>query len=222
VSRAGAGAARQPGAARLFATAGLPPDLRVGHLPGAPSAELDDGDAIRTSRIVCTAGFNVTAAGHPAVITAGHCTRGGPYWSGLGPSVDSTFPGHDYGLIRDTGATESGRVDLHNGKTRTISSAGRPTLGERVCKSGAATGLSCGTVTGLNETVTYAGGTTVHGLIATDLHAAAGDSGAPLFHGHTGLGILSGGSGSVEYFQPLPPALHTYHATLARPAGLSA
>jgi hypothetical protein len=190
------------------------------HRAGAPATGLD-GDAIRGSGTVCTAGFNVTVAAHPAVLTAGHCTQKAPYWRGLGPTLDSRFPGRDYGIIRDTRDRGPALVNLHDGTTRSITAAGRAHVGEHVCKSGAASGLTCGIVTGVGETVSYAGGTTVHGLIATSLHAAAGDSGAPLFHGHTGLGILSGGSGSVEYFQPLLPALHAYHASLARPAGLS-
>jgi hypothetical protein len=211
-----AGAAPQADTTRLLSTARrLTPRLQVQHVPGALRPQLEDGEEIENQRAICTAGFNVTINGKPNVITAGHCTAGDPYWTGLGPTADSTFPGHDYGLIRNTESTGPGIVDLHNGNTRTITSAGHPSIGERVCKSGYATGLSCGAVTALDVTVTYADGNTVHGLIATHLHAGAGDSGAPLFAGHTGLGTLSGGNGSTEYFQPLPPALHAYQATLA-------
>jgi streptogrisin D len=208
----------------LGAARRLAPDVQVEHVPGAFRAQVADGEGISHSglfsAVLCTAGFNVRLDGDPYVITAGHCTKGDPQWDGLGPSVDSTFPGHDYGLIRNTSGSANGAVVLASGETRAITSAGASSVGEHVCKSGQSTGVTCGTVTGLGETVTYADGSTVRGLIATDLHAGDGDSGSPLFHGNTGLGTLSGGNGKVEYFQPLPAALKAYDATLApaRPA----
>jgi hypothetical protein len=202
------------GAARRVA-----PDVQVKHVRGAIRPQIDDGDGISNSgffsQVLCTAGFNVRIRGASYVITAGHCTRGGPRWDGLGPSVDSTFPGHDYGLIRNSSGSGNGVVELSGGKTRAITSAGSSSIGERVCKSGQSSGVTCGKVTGVDETVTYADGSTVRGLIATDLRADNGDSGSPLFHGSTGLGTLSGGDDEVEYFQPLPDALRAYDATLA-------
>jgi streptogrisin D len=215
-----ADAAKDSAVARLLGAAHrVAPDVQVEHVPGAFHTQIAGGEGISHSEllfeVVCTAGFDVQIGGEPYVITAGHCTQGKPTWDGLGPSVDSTFPGHDYGLIRNTSGRSNGVVDLHNGDTRPITSAGTPAVGEHVCKSGESTGVTCGTVTALDETVTYADGSTVRGLIATDLRAANGDSGSPLFHQNTGLGTLSGGGGGVEYFQPLPAALQAYGATLA-------
>jgi streptogrisin D len=194
-------------------------DVHVKHVRGALRPQVADGEGISHSgvfsEVICTAGFNVRIHGEAYLITAGHCNQGEPSWDGLGPSVDSTFPGHDYGLIRNTSGSSNGVVALSGGKARAITSAVSVSAGEHVCKSGAATGVTCGKVTGIDQTVTYADGSTVRGLIATDVRADNGDSGSPLFHGNTGLGTLSGGDGHVEYFQPLPAALQAYDATLA-------
>jgi streptogrisin D len=215
-----ADAARSGAVSRLLrAVRSVTADVHVEHVRGALRPQVADGEGISHSgvfsEVICTAGFNVRIHGEAYLITAGHCTQGEPSWDGLGPSVDSTFPGHDYGLIRNTSGSGNGVVELSGGKTRAITSAGSVSAGEHVCKSGEATGVTCGKVTGVDETVTYADGSTVRGLIATDVRADNGDSGSPLFHANTGLGTLSGGDGQVEYFQPLPAALKAYDATLA-------
>jgi streptogrisin D len=47
------------------------------------------------------------------------------------------------------------------------------------------------------------------------VHTDHGDSGGPLFDGETGLGTVSGGDGTTDYFQPLPPILTGYGLDLA-------
>lgn len=82
------------------------------------------------------------------------------------------------------------------------------------------TGVRCGTVTGLNQTVNYSTGV-IYGLIRTNICAEPGDSGGPLYAASTGtiLGILSGGSGNctsggTTYYQPIAEVLAAYGLTL--------
>jgi hypothetical protein len=72
-------------------------------------------------------------------------------------------------------------------------------------------------VLAVDVTVDYGDGDVVRGLIKTSVHTDHGDSGGPLFHGATGLGTVSGGDGTTDYFQPLAPALAAYGLELAAP-----
>lgn len=210
-------AAPDSGAAALRAIARRHPQaVRIQHISKPITEEVYDGDRITTGRIICSAGFNVYAGSQPYVITAGHCTQGLPYWQGVGPSIDSSFgQGSDYGIIRNDSSSAPGVVDLYNGRGQRITSVGGAYVGEQVCKSGQTTGLTCGSVQGLNQTVHYADGTTVYGLIQTNVYSDHGDSGGPLFDGSTGLGTVSGGNSSTTYFQPLAEAMNAYGVSLA-------
>jgi len=218
-------AAPATGVARLLAVAGrFGPAVRVTriHRPLTEQRLLDGvvlgGDSINDTKIVCSAGFNVVRDGVPYLITAGHCTQGLPKWQGIGPSVVSAFPGTDYGLVRnDGGVIEPGAVDRYDGTTQPITSAGTAIVGEHVCASGQTTKLTCGQVVAVDQTVDYGDGNVVHGLIETDVHTDHGDSGGSLFDGTIGLGTVSGGDGTTDYFQPLPPVLSAYGLELAAP-----
>ncbi|HEX3649184.1 MAG TPA: S1 family peptidase [Pseudonocardiaceae bacterium] len=175
------------------------------------------GDPMSDSKIICSAGFVVDRGGREFVLTAGHCTAGLPAWQGVGPSVVSEFPGTDYGLIRDDQANVAGDVDMYDGTAQPITTVGAAAVGERVCASGQTTQVSCGQVTAVDETVDYGDGVVVRGLIATNVHTDHGDSGGPLFDGSIGLGVVSGGDGAVDYFQPIAPVLEKYGLELAVP-----
>lgn len=204
------------GAAQLRATANRFGDMvRIEHISQPLTEQVYDGDSISTGQIICSAGFNVTKGGQNYIITAGHCTQGLPSWQGIGPSVDSQFPGNDFGIIRNDSSSAPGAVNMYDGSTQPITSVGDATVGEQVCKSGQTTNLTCGTVQALNQTVHYADGASVSGLIQTDVTCDHGDSGGPLFDGSTGLGTVSGGNTSTEYFQPLGEAMSNYGASLA-------
>lgn len=102
----------------------------------------------------------------------------------------------------------------------TVHSAGNAYVGQAVCRSGATTGVRCGLVTALNQTVNYAQGS-VSGLIRTNICAEPGDSGGPLYVAATGtiIGILSGGSGNcttggTTYYQPITEVLAAYGLTI--------
>ncbi|WP_329048297.1 S1 family peptidase [Amycolatopsis sp. NBC_01488] len=209
-------AAQGAGMARLRdAIASLGSAVRVKHTAKPLTTQVYDGDEISTGSIICSAGFNVTSGGQQYIITAGHCTQGGPSWQGIGPSVDSSFPGTDYGLIRNDSGDGPGAVDLYDGTTQPITQAGDAYVGEQVCKSGRTTGLTCGTVTALDQTVNYGNGDVVYGLIETNVYSDHGDSGGALFDGSTALGTVSGGDSTTDYFQPVTAALNAYGVGLA-------
>ena len=138
------------------------------------------------------------------VITAGHCTTTASTWYAdsaqttvLGTRTATSFPGNDYGLIRYTGRIAHPSAVYTYPGLLPINGPGNAYVGQAVCRSGVTTGVRCGTVTGLNQTVNYSTGV-IYGLIRTNICAEPGDSGGPLYVASTGaiLGILSGGSGN--------------------------
>jgi streptogrisin D len=203
-----AAVAKLGGAARLERTA------------GKLSRFIAGGQAIYTGGARCSLGFNVRdSANNYFFLTAGHCTNIGSTWttssgSILGTRRATSFPGNDYGIVRyAAGVTHPGSVYLYSG-SQDITSAGTPSVGQTVRRSGSTTGVHSGQVTQLNATVNYAEGR-VSGLIRTTVCAEPGDSGGSLFSGTTAYGLTSGGSGNcssggVTYFQPVTEALSAY------------
>ncbi|WP_050515473.1 S1 family peptidase [Streptomyces rimosus] len=179
------------------------------------------GSAIFGGNARCSLGFNVTVQGAPAFLTAGHCGKASATWSAdqagarqLGTVADAQFPESDFALVKydDPGARPESAVDLQNGGTQRISRAAEAAVGMRVQRSGSTTGVSDGTVTGLNATVNYGNGDIVNGLIQTDVCAEPGDSGGAMFAADAAVGLTSGGSGDCTqggetFFQPVTKAL---------------
>ncbi|GHJ16851.1 MULTISPECIES: S1 family peptidase [unclassified Micromonospora] len=193
------------------------------HEPGRLRPLIAGGQAIYSGGGRCSLGVNVRSSSAWYFVTAGHCTTLGATWYAdsarttvLGSRTGSSFPGNDYGVVRYTGTvTHPSAVYTYPGQV-TISAAGNAYVGQAVCRSGATTGVRCGSVTGLNATVNYAEGS-VTGLIRTNICAEPGDSGGPLYVAATGtvLGILSGGSGNctsggTSYYQPILEILAAY------------
>ncbi|TDC26927.1 trypsin-like serine protease [Kribbella albertanoniae] len=193
-------------------------------IPGKLSKYIAGGDAIYGGQYRCSLGFNVrNSAGVYFFITAGHCGNIASSWYAnsakttlLGTVTGSSFPGNDYAIVRySTSYTNHpGVVNLYNGSTQDITSAGNASVGQAVRRSGSTTGLRSGSVTGTNATVNYAEGT-VTGLIRTNVCAEGGDSGGALFAGTVALGLTSGGSGNCSsggttYFNPVPEVLSRY------------
>ncbi|UGY90586.1 S1 family peptidase [Streptomyces gobiensis] len=198
--------------------------LRIERVPGEFTTLIQGGDAIYADGWRCSQGFNVRRGSSYSFLTAGHCTQDAGTWyadSGrtteLGPTAGSSFPGHDYGIVRysTVPVAKPGTVNLYNGSSQDITRAGKAYVGQSVQRSGSTTGLRRGKVTGLNATVNYGNGQVVRGLIRTNACAEPGDSGGPLFAGKTALGLTSGGSGDCRtggttFFQPVKPALKRY------------
>ncbi|HZX08445.1 S1 family peptidase [Kribbella sp.] len=198
--------------------------IKLEKMSGKLTKYIAGGDAIYGGQYRCSLGFNVRdSAGAYYFLTAGHCGNIASSWYSnsskttlLGTTAGSTFPGSDYAIVKySTSYTNHpGVVDLYNGSTQDITSAGNASVGQAVKRSGSTTGVHSGTVTGLNATVNYAEGT-VRGLIKTTVCAEGGDSGGALFAGTVALGLTSGGSGNCSsggttYFQPVTAALSHY------------
>ncbi|MFF3289927.1 S1 family peptidase [Streptomyces sp. NPDC003023] len=194
--------------------------LRIERTPGTFSKLISGGDAIYASSWRCSLGFNVrSGSGTYYLLTAGHCTDGAGTWytnssrsTSIGPTVGSSFPGNDYGIVRysNTSLSHPGTVG-----SRDITSAANATVGMSVTRRGSTTGTHSGTVTGLNATVNYGGGDIVYGMIRTNVCAEPGDSGGPLYSGSRAIGLTSGGSGNCSsggttFFQPVTEALNAY------------
>ncbi|MDO3705071.1 S1 family peptidase [Micromonospora sp. C28SCA-DRY-2] len=198
------------------------------HEPGRLRILIAGGQAVHGSGGGrCSLGANVRSGSTYYFVTAGHCTATAATWyadaahsTAIGSRVGSSFPANDYGLVRYTGRiAHPSAVYTHPGLL-TVYGAGTAYVGQAVCRSGATTGVRCGQVTALNQTVNYAQGS-VSGLIRTNICAEPGDSGGPLYVAATGtiIGILSGGSGNcttggTTYYQPITEVLAAYGLTI--------
>ncbi|MGH3999973.1 MAG: S1 family peptidase, partial [Pseudonocardiaceae bacterium] len=192
----------------------------------APMADLRGGDEMTTSEGGrCSVGFNAISGDTRYIITAGHCTKLGGTWAGpdgtvIGPATESSFPGHDFGLIEVTSPSWKQTHDIGtNSGYLTVTGTEPAVVGSSVCRSGSTSGYHCGRVEAVNETVNYGNGNVVRGLARTDICAEAGDSGGPFVSGNRAQGTLSGGSGGCllggqSYFQPIAEVLSTYGLTL--------
>ncbi|MDX6252869.1 MAG: hypothetical protein QOF10_6229 [Kribbellaceae bacterium] len=192
-------------------------------IPGKLTKYISGGDAIYGGQYRCSLGFNVRSGTTYYFLTAGHCGNIASSWYSnsskttlLGTTFGSSFPGNDYAIVKySTSYTNHpGNVDLYNGSTQDITSAGNASVGQAVKRSGSTTGVHSGSVTATNATVNYAEGS-VSGLIRTNVCAEGGDSGGALFAGTIALGLTSGGSGNCStggttYFQPVTEALSRY------------
>ncbi|MGH3935026.1 MAG: S1 family peptidase [Pseudonocardiaceae bacterium] len=192
----------------------------------APMASLRGGDEMTSSEGGrCSVGFNATSGDTRYIITAGHCTKLGGTWAGpdgtaIGPVAESSFPGHDFGLIEVTSPAwkQTNDIGTDSGNL-TVTGTEPAVVGSAVCRSGSTSGYHCGQVEAVNETVNYGNGNVVRGLTRTDICAEAGDSGGPFVSGTQAQGTLSGGSGGCllggqSYFQPIVEVLSTYGLTL--------
>ncbi|MGP9021665.1 S1 family peptidase [Streptomyces sp. BR1] len=197
--------------------------IRVERTNGKISKLLSGGDPIYTTSWRCSLGFNVKKGSTYYFLTAGHCTQGYPNYytssshsTSIGPTVGTTFPGHDYGLVQYTNTSLSHPSAVGS---QPITSAANPTVGQSVTRRGSTTGIHSGRVTALNATVNYGNGDIVRGLIQTTVCAEPGDSGGPLYSGSTALGLTSGGSGNCSsggttFFQPVVAAMSAYGVSL--------
>ncbi|MDG9676809.1 S1 family peptidase [Micromonospora sp. DH14] len=195
--------------------------------PGTLRPLIAGGQGIYGGGARCSLGANARSGSTYYVITAGHCTAAAATWytdsaqsTVLGTRTATSYPTNDYGLIRYTARIAHPSAVYTYPGLLTINGPGTAYIGQAVCRSGSTTGVRCGTVTGLNQTVNYATGV-IYGLIRTNICAEPGDSGGPLYVAATGtiLGILSGGSGNctaggTTYYQPIAEVLAAYGLTL--------
>lgn len=170
------------------------------------------------SYTVCTAGFIVKGrSGEKYILTAGHCEEGGSGWGTLntngdlkkiGPIKSKAIyhggDGHD-GMtidIRDSyNWSAKGWIFMRkgldyngvSGPTRNeeydITGKGTALKGQRVCKSGAVYGASCGVVKSPSTSFDFGNGTITKGLVRAEYCSDHGDSGAPVVRSHLALGL---------------------------------
>jgi streptogrisin B len=218
----------QAGIAKIKSVAGTAADaIDIKRIEGRLSRLLQGGDPVYGAPgggYGCSVGFNVISSGGTFYfLTAGHCGSTATAWytdAGLttyiGPTVNWSFPGNDYALVRyDNPAVShpgtAGGID--------ITGAATPPVGARVIRVGGTTGIHSGTVTALNATVNYGSGGIVSGLIQTNVCAEPGDSGGPLLYGNLAAGLTSGGSGTCSsggttFYQPVTEALSAYNVNV--------
>jgi hypothetical protein len=166
----------------------------------------------------CTAGFKAigNTSGNRFVLTAGHCGEDGGKWKaangdtfeekpeGIGFAEGINYPGGDWEAIKANGSYWDtspwpSKVAVWGGELeRSIESESSSYPGEWVCHSGLTTGTTCGYVQWLDLTaeVKQPGGSYQLEYHLTDFEGSEvcadhGDSGGPVFAGHTALGLLS-------------------------------
>lgn len=191
--------------------------IQIKHATGVFAPLVSPGDAIYGGGYRCSLGFNVVQGSTYYFLTAGHCGKVAKTWYAnasqttlIGPTIDWSFPGNDYALVRYANLSLS-----HPGGF----TAANAFVGESVTRDGSTTGVHTGTVTALNVTVRYVGGGTVRGMIQTNVCAEPGDSGGPLYDRTRALGLTSGGSGNCRtggttFYQPVTEAASVYGVTV--------
>ncbi len=210
--------------AKIKKAAGANADaIEVHRTDGRLTPLLQGGDPVYGGGTRCTVGFNVVSGATYYFLTAGHCGNVVSSWytdpdetTYIGPTVDSSFPGHDYALVRYDNSAVS-----HPGTVAgsPVTGAANAYVGMPVVRYDSTFATHSGTVTGLNATVDYGGGDIVQGLVQTTVCAEPGDSGGPLLSGSSAVGITSGGSGDctsggTTFFQPVTEALSHYGVSL--------
>ncbi|GLW90533.1 S1 family peptidase [Actinokineospora globicatena] len=191
----------------------------------------------------CSVGFGArNSSGTQYLVSAGHCIAGLPslYFNG---SAFAKGTATRFALGSSSVDMGVAKINSGNSIATTVGTWGATTnpavrggtkasVGSSICKSGATTGWTCGTIKAYNVTVTYTdqnGGpdTVVRGLASSSVCTMGGDSGGAYISGNQAQGMTSGGptgqqctfnggnqSGKSSYFQPLSDALSYYGLTL--------
>lgn len=198
----------------------------VQHMPKV-QATVDAGDGYiitkAAGRFLCSVGFSVT----DGFVSAGHCgsegdtvaTQGG---ESLGTFAGSNFPGSsDWSYVKTVdGTTLSADINTYGGPAASVSGSDEAAVGASICRSGATSQVTCGTIEAKDVTVNYGSDGSVSGLTHTTACSDHGDSGGAYYSGSQGQGVLSGGNGACDsgsgssYFQPLNPILSNYGVSL--------
>lgn len=173
--------------------------------PGVLRPHIAGGDVYNTGSLGgrCLVGFNAKAGATYSFLTAAHCVPavGATVYAGTGTStvlgvVTARNATYDYAIVRYTNTTiaKPSAVNLFAAGLQPITSFGSGVVGQVVRRTGPV-GVHSGTITALNVTINYAGGT-VYGMIRTTVCSEPGESGGPLFAGTVGIGMNWGGSGN--------------------------
>ncbi|MFA3878036.1 S1 family peptidase [Streptomyces sp. MMCC 100] len=217
----------------------------------AVAVRSSDGKAVSTAGTIypgsrmdygnhyCSVGFGARdSSGRQVLVTAGHCVENLPdlYYDGshFAKGTTSRFQhgrnSIDMGLASvDAGTTIAPQVGTwNNGGNVAVEGSRRAPVGSDVCKSGATSGWTCGSIKAYDYSVTYTDpgqpATLVTNLGLSDVCDLGGDSGGPWISGNQGQGMTSGGQTDnrcngvygqgTSYFQPLDDALRYYGLSL--------
>ncbi|QIB41915.1 S1 family peptidase [Streptomyces aureoverticillatus] len=188
----------------------------------AAAGVIRGGDQLFSAGGRCAVSFNTMKGTQFYGIMPGHCATVGTTWFAdpgltvpVGVTETSVFPGNDYALIRYTNTSYSYPSEVAAGaQSFRIDRAARPTVGQRVCHVGRTSGLHCGVVQSVNNSISFPQGV-VSGLFRSNLCAEPGDTGAPAFGGNAALGLGVGGSGNCSsggttFHQPVAPVLEAH------------
>ena len=179
------------------------------------------GDVLRSAAgFSCQLGFNLSGRG---ILAAGSCGPVGTRWyAGAVPVGVTVMVTQTAALIYidNPEVTQLAARRVGGGALAPVTAAARAHVGQAVAYYSATLGARTGTVTAVNQTIAYAGGT-VSGLDRTTLCASARDPGAPVVSDAIGLSIVFDGSsgcpGAAVYAQPITPLLAAWGRTLYRP-----
>ncbi|WP_405496849.1 putative Ig domain-containing protein [Streptomyces sp. NBC_00096] len=192
----------------------------------------------------CSIGFPATrtAGGSKTFLTAGHCTNdvNQPAYGKDGTRMGTSNKDGQSSINGPEG--DMGVVDVDqsgwnlaptvagdsNHAAITVTGSADAVVGTAICRSGQTTGMQCGEVTKVDQTVDY-GNVTINGLSYSSACSAGGDSGGSYVTatGGKAVGLHSGGgsatctSGSGEkftIFQPVIEALTRFKLTLVTSA----
>ncbi|WP_242909452.1 S1 family peptidase [Actinomadura terrae] len=169
----------------------------------------------------CVIGFNVVRNGSYYFLTAGGCAQGGLHIYAdeartvpLGTVAQVMGGGFKVALAQyvDPKKQQPGTVHTYPGSLE-ITSAGMPSVGQRVCRSGPVSHVVCGSVTAVNQTINLPDGV-INGVSRTSI-CASELPGAPYFTDGRAVGMeigTSGGcvGGTSSYFQPISPVLSAF------------
>jgi len=165
------------------------------HNRGDCGAPLKGGLQITFTGWSCTSGFLArdTETRQPYLVTAGHCMAGSGLfarWAHHGIAIGrATLNAFRDGSAADAGAVAIEEADVSNELFRSSNVDVRSvtgweadslqTIGSEVCRSGGASGWTCGRITAADVDTTIAGRLIRH-TWWTDFVSAAGDSGGPM------------------------------------------
>ena len=92
--------------------------IQIKHATGVFAPLVSPGDAIYGGGYRCSLGFNVVQGSTYYFLTAGHCGKVAKTWytnashtTLIGPTIDWSFPGNDYALVRYTTSRSATRAD---------------------------------------------------------------------------------------------------------------
>jgi hypothetical protein len=170
----------------------------------------------------CTAAFAATGAGHGHLIAGPGCgTTLTDVYSGanilVGPMIGAT-QAYSAARVTNTAAwTLVPWIDSGAGKV-TITGSQQTPIGGAVCLIDRRLGTHCGSITAINQTVSFPGGV-VTGLTRTNVCMEPGGTPVAFVSGSQAQGVPLGGTGSCaaggsSFFTPVNRILSTYGLTL--------